>query len=143
MALQLRSNAMSLWPKPSVLLGSFAVSTLTALSFAPNIAKADFTIAYCDGENYAINVYRTGDPEAPTSALKIRIYDRSDKLTFLNTEANREPNPEGYNYSNLRGERQWTLFIANDLEAPCTLSRDGQVVDRGTVTMREPPSSAR
>ncbi|HIK43730.1 MAG TPA: hypothetical protein IGR64_02465, partial [Leptolyngbyaceae cyanobacterium M65_K2018_010] len=57
----------------------------------------------------------------------------------LNTEAKREPNPEGYNYSNIRGENQWTLFIPNN-SSTCTLSRNGTVVDRGTVTMREPPS---
>jgi hypothetical protein len=143
MALQLRSNAMSLWPKPSVLLGSFAVGAIAALSFDPNIAKADFTIAYCDGEKIAANVYRAGAPGDTSAPLKIRLYNRADGVTFLNTEANREPNPEGYNYSNIRGENQWTLFIANDISAACVLSRDGAVVDRGTVTQREAPSSAR
>ncbi|NJL47864.1 MAG: hypothetical protein HC929_10735 [Leptolyngbyaceae cyanobacterium SM2_5_2] len=102
-------------------------------------AGADFTIAYCEGVAYASNVYRTGDPESPDSTLKIRIYSRTDRVTFLNTDVNRQPNPEGYNYRTLRGENQWELFMPNN-SSTCTLSRDGTVVDRGTVRLREPSS---
>jgi hypothetical protein len=85
-------------------------------------------------------IYRDGDPEQPNAALKMRIYYRPDGITFLNTEASREPNPEGYNYSNIQGERQWTLFMPNSETSQCVLSRNGEVVDRGTVVRREPSS---
>ncbi len=113
---------------------------LAGLAVIADPAGAEFSTAYCDGAAYAVNVYRAGDPEAPGSALTIRLYSRADGVIFLNTEASREPNPEGYNYSNLRGENEWTLFIPNNESLPCTLSRDGTVIDRGTVTMRESSS---
>ncbi|WOD41505.1 hypothetical protein [Nodosilinea sp. E11] len=69
----------------------------------------------------------------------MRIYSRADRITFFNTEANRAPNPEGHTYSNIRGERQWELFIPNQ-GSTCTLSRNGTIIDRGTVTRREPSS---
>ncbi|MEO1068489.1 MAG: hypothetical protein AAFW95_05130 [Cyanobacteria bacterium J06638_6] len=118
-----------------------ALGGIALAGMAPERAKADFSIAYCDGEKTAVNVYRSGDPESPSSVLKMRLYSRADGVVFLDGEANREPNPEGYNYSNIRGANQWSLFIANSPESPCTLSRDGEVYDQGTVTMREPPSS--
>lgn len=113
---------------------------IAGLAVIADPAEAEFSTAYCDGADYAVNIYRTGDPEAPGSALTMRLYSRADGVTFLNTEASREPNPEGYNYSNLRGENQWTLFIPNSESLQCTLSRNGTVVDRGTVTMRESSS---
>jgi hypothetical protein len=126
--------------KPYVLGSALMAGALTGVTLMANPAEAEFSIAYCDGVAYAANVYRSGDPEAPGSALTIRLYSRADDVTFLNTEANREPNPEGYNYSNLRGENQWTLFVPNSESSQCTLSRNGTVVDRGTVTMRESSS---
>lgn len=125
--------------KPYVLASGLMAAALTALAGIADPAGADFTIAYCDGAAYATNIYRTGDPESPDSTLNIRIYSRADRTTFLNTAAKREPNPEGYNYSNIRGERQWELFIPNN-GSTCTLSRNGTVVDLGTVTLGEPSS---
>ncbi len=109
----------------------------TAAAIRP--AQAEFSIAYCDGAAYATNIYRTGDPEAPGSVLTMRIYSRRDRITFLTSEANRAPNPEGYAYSNRFGENRWELFMPNQGDT-CTLSRDGTVIDRGTVTRREPSS---
>ncbi len=121
--------------KCAVILGL----TISSLVVAER-AHAEFTIAYCDAENTAINVFRDGDPESPNSELKIRLYDRSDAVVFLTSPAIREPNPEGYNYSNEFGNNQWTLFIPNN-GSTCTLSRDGEVFDTGEVTMREPSST--
>ncbi|WP_156119741.1 hypothetical protein [Leptolyngbya sp. KIOST-1] len=118
---------------------ALGTGALASLSVMVSPARADYSIAYCDGAAYAVNIYRAGDPEAPGSALTMRIYSRRDRVIFLNTEAKREPNPEGYNYSNLRGEARWELFVPNS-GSTCTLSRDGRVVDTGNVTMREPPS---
>jgi hypothetical protein len=122
-------------------LGLTTASLVAASLWLASSARADYSIAYCDAENHAVNIYREGDPESPTSELKMRIYHRADGITFLNTLADRNPNPEGYNYSNIRGENEWTLFIPNNPDSPCTLSRDGEVFDQGTVTMREPPST--
>lgn len=126
--------------KQYVLGSALIAGTMMGLAVMADSAQAEFSIAYCDGAAYAVNVYRTGDPEAPGSALTIRLYSRADGVTFLNTEASREPNPEGYNYSNLRGENQWTLFIPNNESLQCTLSRNGTVIDTGNVTMRESSS---
>jgi hypothetical protein len=139
----LGDNTVLLRVRPMYLGAAIAATALAPLAIAPPMARAEFSIAYCDGELYAVNIYRAGDPESPAATLTMRIYDRADQTTFLNTAADRAPNPEGYTYSNQRGEHQWELFIANDLESPCFLSRDGEVVDRGTVTRREPPSSDR
>jgi hypothetical protein len=125
--------------KPILLSSAVAMGALASLGLGSRPADADFSIAYCDGAAYATNIYRSGDPEAPGSTLTIRIYSRADRMVFLNTAANRAPNPEGYTYSNIRGERQWELFIPNNGDT-CTLSRNGEAVDRGTVTRREPPS---
>jgi hypothetical protein len=123
-----------------VLLGSAMVAgALTSLGTLVRPAHADFTTAYCDGNNYATNIHYPGDPEGG-EPLTMRIYYRPDEVVFLNTEARREPNPEGYNYSNMRGEDQWELFIPNG-SSTCTLSRNGRLVDSGTTTMREPPTS--
>ncbi|MBE9138742.1 hypothetical protein IQ254_16330 [Nodosilinea sp. LEGE 07088] len=132
---------MSRWYSKAVACGALALGGIAFSAVAPGLVKADFTIAYCNGEKVATNIYRSGDPEAPSSALNMRLYARADRAVFLDTAANREPNPEGYNYSNIRGENQWTLFIANSPESPCTLLRNGEVYDQGTVTMREPPST--
>ena len=112
----------------------------SGLIMTNNRAKAEFIIAYCEGEETAINVFRTGDPESPNSELTIRLYDRSDDIVFLTSPAIREPNPEGYNYANEFGENQWTLFVPNN-GSTCTLSRDGEVFDTGEITMREPSST--
>ncbi|MEL6398532.1 MAG: hypothetical protein AAFO87_06240 [Cyanobacteria bacterium J06607_6] len=106
-----------------------------------NPANAEVTIAYCDAEAYAVNVYREGDPEAPDSELKIRIFWREKAIVFLDVPAIREPNPEGYNYSNQFGENEWTLFVPNSEASACSLSRDGEVVTNGEVTQREPSST--
>ena len=131
---------MQLWSNKIALGSALVASTLAPLGFSANAAPAQVSIAYCNGEDYAINVLRTGDPAQPSAPLTLRIYARADRVTFLTTGARREPNPEGYNYSNLQGENQWTLFMPNSTSSACTLSRDGTVVDRGTVTRREPPS---
>lgn len=125
--------------KPILLSSAMVVGALASLGIGSRPAEAEFSIAYCDGAAYATNIYRTGDPEAPGSELTMRIYYRADRAVFLNTAANRAPNPEGYTYSNIRGENQWEVFIPNHSDT-CTLSRNGEVVDRGTVTMREPSS---
>jgi hypothetical protein len=121
-------------------LGCAALGLIAHTIWAAQPVDANFSIAYCDAQNHAINIYRDGDPEQPNAALKMRIYYRPDGITFLNTEASREPNPEGYNYSNIQGERQWTLFMPNSETSQCVLSRNGEVVDRGTVVRREPSS---
>jgi hypothetical protein len=125
--------------KQHCLTTALAMGALVGTAVAMQPAQAEFSIAYCDGAAYATNIYRSGDPEAAGSALTMRIYSRADRVTFLNTEANRAPNPEGYTYSNIHGERQWELFMPNN-DNTCTLSRNGTVVDRGTVTRREPSS---
>jgi hypothetical protein len=130
---------MNLSSKQSVLGSALMAGILALAGVAMRPAQAEFSIAYCDGAAYATNIYRSGDPEAPGSALTIRIYSRADRITFLNTAANRAPNPEGYAYSNIHGENQWELFMPNN-DNTCTLSRNGTVADRGTVTRREPSS---
>lgn len=125
--------------KPMLFGAAVVMGALASLGIGSRPAEAEFSIAYCDGAANAVNIYRAGDPEAPGSELTIRLYSRADRMVFLNTAANRAPNPEGYTYSNISGERQWELFIPNNGDT-CTLSRNGEVVDRGTVTMREPPS---
>jgi hypothetical protein len=112
---------------------------VTSLGLVSRPASADYRIAYCDGNAYAINIFYPGDPEGG-SPLTMRLYSRADRVVFLNTEVKREPNPEGYNYSNIRGENQWELFIPNG-SSTCTLSRNGRVVDTGNVTLRESPTS--
>ncbi len=131
---------MQLWSNKIALGSALVASTLAPLGFSANAAPAQVSIAYCNGEDYAINILRSSDPAQPSAPLTIRIYSRANRMTFLNTEARREPNPEGYNYSNLRGEDQWTLFVPNSTSLACTLSQNGTVIDRGTVTRREPPS---
>ncbi|NEQ44706.1 MAG: hypothetical protein F6K00_14555 [Leptolyngbya sp. SIOISBB] len=126
---------MKLFRKLAIILGLACSSLVVA-----NRANAEFTIAYCDAENTAANVFRDGDPESPNSELKIRLYDRGDEVVFLTSPAIREPNPEGYNYSNEFGNNQWTLFIPNS-GSSCTLSRDGEVYDMGEATIREPSST--
>jgi hypothetical protein len=126
------------WSRPMLLGATITAGALTGLGMMSHSAHADFSIAYCNGANYATNIYIPGDPEGG-SPLTMRIYFRPDRVTFLNAEVQREPNPEGYNYSNLYGESQWELFIPNN-DSTCTLSRNGTVVDSGTVTMREPSS---
>lgn len=111
--------------------------TMISLATIADPVQAEFSVAYCDGAGYAANVYRAGGSETPGGALTLRLYSRADGVTFLDTEASREPDPEGYSYSNLRGENQWTLFIPNNESLQCTLSRDGTVIDRGSVTTRE------
>ncbi len=86
-------------------------------------------------------MYREGDPAAPDSELKIRIFWREKAIVFLDVPAIREPNPEGYTYSNQFGENQWTLFVPNSEASSCSLSRDGEVIDTGEVTQREPSST--
>ena len=115
-------------------------STLANLALA-NPATAEVTIAYCEAESHAINVFRDGDLDAPDSELKIRIFWREKAIVFLDAPAIREPNPEGYNYSNQFGENHWTLFVPNSEVSSCTLSRDGRVIDDGEVTQREPSST--
>lgn len=122
--------------KPHVLPLALAMGALASVGVAMGPAQAEFSIAYCDGAAYATRIYRVGGPEAP---LTMRLYSRADGVTFLNTEANRAPNPEGYIYSNVRGENQWELSIPNQGNS-CTLSRNGTVVDSGNITTREPSS---
>ncbi len=131
---------MQLWSKKIALGSALVASALAPLGFSANAAPAQVSIAYCNGADYAINILRSSDPAQPSAPLTMRIYARADRVTFLTTEARREPNPEGYNYSNLRGEDQWTLFVPNSTSSACTLSQNGTVIDRGTVTRREPPS---
>lgn len=121
-------------------LGVAATGALVGSILFAQRAIADFTIAYCDGDQLAMNVYRSGDPEAPDSTLKLRLYDRSDNMVFLDTPAIREPNPEGYTYRNERGENQWALFVPNSTESQCSLTRDSELFDSGTVVQREPSS---
>lgn len=123
---------------------SHQLAVILGLTFSGVIvaerASGEFTIAYCEGEETATHIFRDGDPESPDSELTIRKYDRSDAIVFLTSPAIREPNPEGYNYSNEFGNNQWTLFIPNNVST-CSLSRDGVVFDMGAVTMREPSST--
>ncbi|MGP1385632.1 MAG: hypothetical protein ACTS2F_18860 [Thainema sp.] len=121
-------------------LGVAATGIVAGSVLIVHRANADFTIAYCDGDQLAMNVYRSGDPEAPDSTLKLRLYDRSDNVVFLDTSAIREPNPEGYTYSNERGENQWALFVPNNTTSQCSLTRNGELFDSGTVVQREPSS---
>ena len=115
-------------------------ATLANLALA-NPANAEVTIAYCDAEAYAVNVYQEGDPEAPDSELKIRVFWREKAIVILDVSAIREPSPEGYTYRNQVGENEWTLFVPNSEASSCTLSRDGRVIDDGEVTQREPAST--
>ncbi|TVP64398.1 MAG: hypothetical protein EA342_16515 [Leptolyngbya sp. LCM1.Bin17] len=131
---------MSLSPKQSGLGSALMAGAIVGLAVIAHPGRAEFSIAYCDGAAFATNIYRAGDPESPSSDLTMRIFSRADGVVFLNTLANRAPNPEGYAYSNIYGENQWELFIPNSESLQCTLSRDGTVIDNGTVTMRELPS---
>ena len=127
------------WLKPVSLSAAVVAGALASVGLMERPAQADYSIAFCNGQNYAVNVHYPGDPGG-SAELRIRIFYRPDGVVFLNTAALREPNPEGYNYSNIRGEHKWELFIPNG-SSTCTLSRDGQAVDTGTVTRREPDTS--
>lgn len=114
---------------------------VTGLGLVAEKVQAETTIAYCDTESFAINVYRTGAADTPDSELKIRIYYRTDEITFLDTPADRAPNPEGYDYTNQLGENDWKLFVPNSEASQCSLTRDGELMESGDVIQREPSST--
>jgi len=127
----------------SVALGAIAVATP---------AQAETMEAYCDTPSFAIKVFNRDnelDPESPDRGqLYVRIYDREDNISFINgvpvsEEAAVYNDVEGSNYTNLRGENEWQLFVPDnpggglDPEAPgaenyrCALFRDGDLMEMG------------
>jgi hypothetical protein len=118
-------------------------------------------VAYCNTAEFAIKIYTQEglDPEAPgADDTFIRIYDRSDNLSFINStpvshQSTSMNNMTGTVYENLRGENQWQLFVATnpgegfDPESPnanpsagvhqCVLSRDGETIAYGQGRVSE------
>jgi hypothetical protein len=131
-------------------MGSLSVA-VGAIALATPV-QAETMEAYCDTPSFAIKIFNRDnelDPESPNRGqLYVRIYDRQDNASFINGVPVAEEmavynDVEGSNYTNLRGENEWRLFVpANpggglDPEAPgaenyrCALFRDGDLMEMG------------
>jgi len=148
----LHRSAMGTLLSAGAIAGALLVPTSLKAEPAPENREQE--IAYCNTEDFAIKIY-TLEGSRPSSSgadAMIRIYDRSDRMTFINrTPVSQEQGLKnglvGTVYENLMGENQWQLFMARDAgagfdpESPsanpnagvhqCMLSRDGAIISYG------------
>lgn len=88
------------------------------------------TLALCQGNLNTMRIYTMN------GQLMIRAFDRLNNRTWLDTAARRNPNPQGVEYLNLRGEQSVRVFVANDRNLPCAINIGNQTVDLGRVLER-------
>ncbi|MGF1567135.1 MAG: hypothetical protein ACFCVD_03520 [Nodosilinea sp.] len=92
------------------------------------------TLALCQTPNHAMRIYTLD------GVTKLRAYDRAQKRVWLNTPALSQPNPEGYDYVNERGEVAVKVFVPNSITGQCFITIGDQPPEAGEIIEREPSS---
>ncbi|NJL45792.1 MAG: hypothetical protein HC922_08870 [Leptolyngbyaceae cyanobacterium SM2_3_12] len=121
--------------KASPIHGFLAATLLAAAIPAyAQTSNAERTLALCKSPNHTMRVY------VLDGVTNLRAYDRKNEGVWLNTAALRQPNPEGYDYLNERGEVQVKLFVPNSEDLACSITIGDNPPEMGEVLVREPSS---
>jgi hypothetical protein len=112
-----------------VLFGFLVFTALVQTPFFLASAQAaEKTLLLCQGSTRnTARVYQDNE------TLKMRLYDRRDRVVWLNTTARSEMNPEVITYSNLAGEQ--TIHVTTNRNDPslCSIQVGDQPLERGTA----------
>jgi len=95
---------------------SVGMGTLTLLGcvMLPSTASAQMqTLARCETDRTTVRIYDAGN------GLMMRAYDRINNSEWLDTPARLNPNLEGTDYFNLRGEVAVRMYAPNRADQPC------------------------
>lgn len=95
---------------------SMGIGTLTLLGgmALPDTAQAQTrTFARCETERVTVRIYDDGD------GLMMRVYDRLNNVTWLDTPARFNPNREGTDYFNNEGRVAIRVYAPNRADQPC------------------------
>jgi|GEM_PF-1092099 len=115
--------------KHLIVFGSFLI-TVIAFSQLVGVKKAysvEETITVCDGERNTIRIYQEEDK------IMMRVVDKQNAIVWLNTEAKKEPNSEGTDFFNIRGEQTVRLFVANNSENFCSINIGDLPTEKGEI----------
>ncbi|MEO1209858.1 MAG: hypothetical protein AAFX78_09975 [Cyanobacteria bacterium J06638_20] len=88
----------------SILAGTVSPSTVSAQTR---------TFARCETERTTVRIYDEGD------GLMMRAYDRLNNIEWLDVPARSNPNREGTDYFNIRGEVAVRVYAPDDADQPC------------------------
>lgn len=97
---------------------------------APSAVAAEDTLLFCQGNTRnTARIYRND------GSLMMRLFDRQDKVTWFNSPARSETNPEVIPYSNLRGEQPIQITSNRNDTSLCSIQVGNQPLERGSVTV--------
>ncbi|MBE9158555.1 SH3 domain-containing protein [Nodosilinea sp. LEGE 06152] len=100
----------------------------------PGVEAPVTTVMVCNGTNRTIaRVYRqNGD-------LKLRVHDRLDNLTWLDTPARMETGAGATSYVNINGEQTTRVLQSQSSPANCSIQSSNRPLETGVVTEIEQP----
>ncbi len=101
----------------------------------PGVEAPTTTVMICNGTNrMTARVYRQN------GELKLRVYDRLDNLTWLDTPARMETVPGATTtYVNIRGEQTTQVVQSQTSPTRCSIQTTNQPLETGVVTEIEQP----
>ena len=80
---------------------------------SPTATAQTRTFARCETERITVRIYDEGD------GLMMRAYDRLNNIEWLDVPARLNPNREGTDYFNTRGEVAVRVYAPNRTDEPC------------------------
>ncbi|PSN12317.1 hypothetical protein C7293_20760 [filamentous cyanobacterium CCT1] len=100
----------------------------------PGVEAPVTTVMVCNGTNRTTaRVYRqNGD-------LKLRVHDRLDNLTWLDTPARMETGAGATAYVNIRGEQTTRVLQSQSSPTNCSIQTSNRPLETGVVTEIEQP----
>ena len=96
----------------------------------PPEPPSDTTIGVCDAKSSIARVYKRN------SELKLRVFNRIENATWLDTPATTSTNPEMVEYSNIRGETKVVVQFSRN-SSTCNITI-GSKLESGRVTEGNP-----
>ncbi|MEB3311282.1 MAG: hypothetical protein VKJ02_13725 [Snowella sp.] len=125
--------------QPAPLFFSFSLFTFVSLlaSISLPAIAAEETIVVCQG-----GTRNTARIYQENGTLKMRLYDRKDKVTWFNSDAQRKTTSNAIAYTNIRGEGTYQVKISpNAKQKDCSIQISGKPLEKGTVTERSKADS--
>ncbi len=120
--------------QPFIVSLNIPLLTFTALLFSvslPAIA-AEETIVVCQGKTR-----NTATIYQENGTLKMRLYDRKDKLAWFNSDAQGKTTSGAIAYTNIRGEGTYQVKVSpNTKQTDCSIQITGKPLEKGKVIER-------
>ncbi|MFQ4135071.1 SH3 domain-containing protein [Nodosilinea sp. PGN35] len=100
----------------------------------PGVEAPLTTVMVCNGTNRTTaRVYRQN------GELKLRVHDRLDNLTWLDTPARMETTGGATSYTNIRGEQTTRVLQSQSSPTNCSIQTSNRPLETGVVTEIEQP----